>query len=54
MGWPAQCLYGRRLHGHTISLSQVCEGLFPAYQLPNGKMAYMYYNGGQLMDEVGP
>ena len=32
--------------------AKVCEGLFPSYQLPNGKQAYMYYNGGQLLDEV--
>lgn len=32
--------------------SRVCKDMFPAYQLPNGKMAYMYYNGGQLLDEV--
>ena len=32
--------------------SRVGNGLFPAYQLPNGKMMYMYYNGGQLLDEV--
>ena len=35
------------------SSPKVCEGLFPAYQLPNGKQAFMYYNGGQLLDEVG-
>ena len=32
--------------------SKVSKGLFPAYQLPNGKQAFMYYNGGQLLDEV--
>jgi len=32
--------------------SRVCEGMFPSYQLPNGKMAYMYYNGGLLLDEM--
>ena len=32
--------------------AKVCEGLFPSYQLPNGKQAFMYYNGGQLLDEV--
>ena len=36
----------------SLLSSQVCEGLFPAYHLPNGKQAFMYYNGGQLMDEV--
>ena len=33
--------------------AKVSEGLFPAYQLPNGKQAFMYYDGGQLLDEVG-
>lgn len=28
------------------------EGLYPSYQLPNGKQAFMYYNGGALLDEV--
>ena len=28
------------------------DGLFPSYQLPNGKQMYMYYNGGALLDEV--
>lgn len=23
--------------------SRVCEGMFPSYQLPNGKQAFMYY-----------
>ncbi|KAJ9524025.1 hypothetical protein QJQ45_022487, partial [Haematococcus lacustris] len=32
--------------------SRVCDGLFPAYQLPNGRKAYMYYNSGVLLDEV--
>lgn len=35
-----------------IEGSRVCEGLFPSYQLPNGKKAFMYYNGGVLLDEV--
>ena len=25
--------------------------MFPAYQLPNGKQAYMYYDGGMMLDE---
>eukprot|EP00798_Chlamydomonas_sp_ICE-L_P023775 gene23775-9334_t len=32
--------------------SKVCQGMFPSYQLPNGKQTYMYYNGGTLLDEV--
>ncbi|GAX81636.1 hypothetical protein CEUSTIGMA_g9064.t1 [Chlamydomonas eustigma] len=32
--------------------ARVSEGLFPVYQLPNGKQAFMYYNGGVLLDEV--
>ncbi len=35
-----------------IEGSRVSDGLFPAYQLPNGKQMYMYYNGGALLDEV--
>ncbi|KAG1678758.1 hypothetical protein FOA52_012798 [Chlamydomonas sp. UWO 241] len=35
-----------------IEGSKVCEGMFPAYQLPNGKQAFMYYRGGTLLDEV--
>ena len=35
-----------------IEGAKVCEGLFPSYQLPNGKQAFMYYNGGSLLDEV--
>ena len=32
--------------------SRVCNGLFPHYNLPNGKKTYMYYNGGTMLDEV--
>ncbi|GAX83592.1 hypothetical protein CEUSTIGMA_g11017.t1 [Chlamydomonas eustigma] len=32
--------------------AKVGEGLYPAYQLPNGKQMYVYYDGGQLVDEV--
>lgn len=32
--------------------SKVGQDLFPAYQLPNGKQTFMYYNGGVLLDEV--
>lgn len=32
--------------------ARVSKGLFPSYQLPNGKQAFMYYNGGSLLDEV--
>ncbi len=35
-----------------IDGSRVCKDMFPSYQLPNGKQAYMYYNGGVLLDEV--
>jgi hypothetical protein len=31
---------------------QVSEGLFTEYVLPNGKKAFMYYNGGGIMDEA--
>jgi hypothetical protein len=30
----------------------VGEGLFTEYTLPNGKKAFMYYNGGGVMDEA--
>lgn len=35
-----------------IEGSRVTEGLFPEYTLPNGRKAYMYYKGGNLMDEA--
>ena len=47
MSYPFQPIYFI-----THDSSQVGKELFPAYQLPNGKMMYMYYNGGQLLDEV--
>lgn len=32
--------------------AKVSEGLFPHYLLPNGKKAFMYYQGGLLMDQA--
>eukprot|EP00879_Flechtneria_rotunda_P024201 GHRR01025649.1.p1 GENE.GHRR01025649.1~~GHRR01025649.1.p1 ORF type:complete len:986 (+),score=357.96 GHRR01025649.1:892-3849(+) len=36
--------------------AKVSQGLFTEYSLPNGRKAFMYYNGGNVMDEaeVGP
>eukprot|EP00191_Tetraselmis_sp_GSL018_P024515 CAMPEP_0177627972 /NCGR_PEP_ID=MMETSP0419_2-20121207/31498_1 /TAXON_ID=582737 /ORGANISM="Tetraselmis sp., Strain GSL018" /LENGTH=1910 /DNA_ID=CAMNT_0019129181 /DNA_START=17 /DNA_END=5750 /DNA_ORIENTATION=+ len=35
----------------AIDGSKVYNGLFPAYQLPNGKRAHFYFQGGALVDE---
>lgn len=35
-----------------IEGAKVSEGLFTEYQLPNGRKAFMYYNGGGIMDEA--
>ncbi|MEW5317782.1 MAG: hypothetical protein WDW38_009052 [Sanguina aurantia] len=32
--------------------SRVGNGLYPSYDLPNGKKTYMYYSGGSLLDEL--
>jgi hypothetical protein len=35
-----------------IEGSRVSQGLYPSYQLPNGKQTFMYYSGGLMLDEV--